>query len=87
MIYNEPTTRDKMVPIVCGVILLAFLATVPSMINNKNKRLEQAWQEQGCQMYDNYHISEVPAKCQAHFIDHYQPQPARPQPIKQGKNL
>lgn len=77
---NEPTTIDRVVPIVCFVILIAFFACLPSMIKDQNKRLEQAWQDQGCQMYDNDKTANVPAKCSQYFVDHYKPQQPRPQP-------
>ena len=71
---------DKIVPIMCGIILLAFLATVPSMINDKNKREAKAWQDSGCQMYDNLKPADVPAKCSNQFTDHYKAQAGRIQP-------
>lgn len=82
MIFSEPTKGDKLVPVVCGVILLAFFATIPSMVNDQNRRREQAWQDQGCQMYDESVLDKVPAKCQTYFVDHYQAQKLRPQPPK-----
>jgi hypothetical protein len=50
------------------------------IIQNRKKQLEQAWQEQGCQMYDNANIDSVPAKCLNYFTDHYEPQEQRVQP-------
>jgi hypothetical protein len=65
-----------------GVIALfiAFVAYVPFMIQNKEERLEKAWQEQGCKMYDMERPQDVPAKCSNTFTDHYKPQEQRVQP-------
>ena len=78
--YGKPSKWDKVVPIVAGTVLLAFFAYVPTMVANKNERLEKAWQEKGCQMYDDYKPADIPAKCSSYFIDHYQAQKARIQP-------
>ena len=80
MTLFEPTKTDKLVPIVAGLVLLAFLACVPAMWSDKQQRLEQAWQEKGCQMYDNDKPADLPAKCSNDFVDHYQPQEQRNQP-------
>lgn len=80
MTYNEPKPTDKIIPIVCGVVLLAFLISVPFMIRDENARLEQQWQEQGCHMYDDRYPEKLPAKCSNQFIDHYAPQEQRVQP-------
>jgi len=80
MTYNEPRKSDKIVPIICGVIFLAFLACLPAMWHDKQQREAQAWHDYGCQMYDDYKIDKVPAKCQSEFVDHYQAQQTRLQP-------
>lgn len=79
-IIGEKTALDKAVPIICVTILVAFFAGLPSMVSDKNKRLQQAWQDRGCQMYDDYKMDYVPAKCQQFFVDHYAPQQLRSQP-------
>lgn len=84
MVYNAPKPADKIVPIVCGIVFLAFLVSVPFMVADQNKRKAELWQEHGCHMYDNYRIERVPAKCHAYFIDHYAPQPLREQPNVKG---
>lgn len=78
--YGKPSKGDKIVPIVCGVVLLAFFACLPSMIRDEQKIQDQLWKDHGCQMYDDYKPANVPAKCSSYFIDHYQPQNSRPQP-------
>ncbi len=78
--YGKPTKGDKIVPIVCLVILLAFFACLPSMWADKQKREAQLWQDLGCHKYDNYKPADVPAKCAGTFIDHYAPQEPRLQP-------
>lgn len=79
-IYGAPTMWDKIIPVGCLLILLVFIACLPSMVADKNRRLEQQWQSNGCRMYDDTKMSEVPAKCQQFFVDHYTAQPARTQP-------
>lgn len=83
--FNKPTASDKIVPIVCGVILLAFIACVPSMANDKEKREAKAWHDNGCKIYDDYKAIDVPAKCSAYFVDHYKAQQARLQPPEASK--
>ena len=84
MMYNEPKPSDKIVPIVCGIIFATFLAYTPFMVADANKRKEQKWQEQGCQMYDGFKASDVPAKCSNYFTDHYKPQTPRTQPPEES---
>lgn len=80
MTYGESSKWDKVIPVIAIGILLAFFACVPSMIKDQNRAEAQQWQAQGCQMYDDYKLSDVPAKCQVYFVDHYQAQPVRVQP-------
>lgn len=68
-----------------GIVFLAFLAHIPFMLIDKQERLERAWQEQGCQMYDMQRTQDVPAKCSNQFTDHYAPQDARLQPPAETK--
>lgn len=74
---------DKAVPIVCGVIMVAFLISLPFMIRDKEARERKAWQDEGCHMYDNMKSIDVPAKCSYIFTDHYKPQQERLQPPDQ----
>lgn len=85
MTYGEPTKSAKLVHIVCGVVLLAFFACLPAMYADQQKREQQLWQELGCQKYDSYKISDVPAACQNSFVDHYSPQDQRLQPPTKSK--
>lgn len=79
-IINETTNVDKAFYWVLGLIMVAFLISVPFMVRNDNRLKVQAWQEQGCEMYDNEKPADIPAKCSQYFVDHYKPQPARTQP-------
>jgi hypothetical protein len=83
-IIEKPNISDKIVMWGCIALVGAILVCLPSMINDKNKRLEQAWQTQGCEMYDNYKATDIPAKCSQYFIDHYKSQDIRIQPPEEG---
>lgn len=64
-----------------GLLMVAFLISVPFMIQDKQERLEKAWNDQGCRMYDEEtKLDDIPAKCKADFIEHYKAQDARLQP-------
>lgn len=63
-----------------GLLMVAFIISVPFMYRDKQARLEQQWQDEGCQMYDDMKGIDVPAKCSNVFTDHYQPQEQRVQP-------
>lgn len=71
---------DKLFYWILGIIFVAFLISVPFMMNDASKLDAQEWRDEGCKMYDNDLLKDVPAKCQTYFIDHYQAQPARLQP-------
>ncbi len=77
---EKPGKYDNIMYIALGLFFLAFLVSVPFMWHDKQARLEKAWQDDGCQMYDDYLIKDVPAKCQTYFVDHYKPQQGRIQP-------
>ena len=78
--YGKPTKGDKIIPIVCLVIILAFSACVPAMYRDKQKREAQLWQDLGCHKYDYMKQTDVPAMCANTFVDHYAPQEQRVQP-------
>ena len=80
MTLYEPSFMDRAFPIAMGILMVAFLISIPFMVMDTHKRETQLWEEKGCQMYDDYTIDSVPAKCQTYFIDHYQSQPTRTQP-------
>lgn len=77
---SAPSKWDKVGYAALGLLMLAFFASLPSMWADKQRRLEQAWQDTGCQMYDNMPLDKVPAKCATGFTDHYKPQEQRAQP-------
>ncbi len=79
-ISQGPGTGEKIMFVILGIVFIAFLAYIPFMIANKQERLERAWQEQGCQMYDTEVINNIPAKCHNDFTDHYKAQELRKQP-------
>jgi hypothetical protein len=80
---NDKST--KIVGVICIALLVATFVALPFMISDSNKSKEQAWQEQGCQMYDEKPMESVPAKCQSFFVDHYAPQSERSQPNGKGE--
>ena len=80
VIESGPTTTDKIMYWVLGIIMVAFIISIPFMVRDKNARLEHAWQTQGCEMYDDVKAIDVPAKCSQYFVDHYKAQPIRTQP-------
>lgn len=84
-IGGEPSKLEKAGYIILGIVFVAFLAYIPFMLINKQERLEQAWQDRGCQMYDMERPQDVPAKCSNQFVDHYAPQDARKQPPAEDK--
>lgn len=69
----------------CALLAISAFIALPFMISDSNKSKEQAWQEQGCQMYDEKPMETVPAKCQSFFVDHYAPQTERAQPNGKGE--
>jgi hypothetical protein len=77
---SKSTPLDKLTPLALIVLMLALFASVTFMVWDSNKRKEELWQADGCQMYDNYRIKNVPAKCHQHFIERYQSQEKRVQP-------
>ena len=77
---GETSTLEKVMYWVLGIVFVAFLISVPFMLMDKQERLEKAWQDKGCQMYDMEKPQDVPAKCSKTFTDHYAPQDARLQP-------
>lgn len=79
-IGGEQSPLDKIMMWGAIVLFVAFLAYIPTMFQNKQDRLDKAWKTQGCEMYDDEKIADVPAKCQTFFIDHYAPQERRLQP-------
>lgn len=84
-IGGETSKLEKFGYIALAILMLAFLAYIPFMLIDKQQRLEQAWQTQGCEMYDTYPSEQVPAKCKNDFVDHYAPQDARTQPPAETK--
>lgn len=79
MPYRPNGGLDKAVMIGCILLFIAFIISLPFMIRDKQRLEAQQWHDNGCHMYDDY-VKNVPAKCQAYFIDHYQAQKARLQP-------
>lgn len=77
---EKPGKADKVVPIICGFILLAFLISLPFMVRDEARIKAEKWQQQGCQMYDDERAVNVPAKCNNDFTDHYKAQTPRVQP-------
>ena len=63
-----------------GILMVAFLISVPFMIRDKQAREAQLWQDLGCHKYDEMKGIDVPAKCSNTFTDHYAPQAPRLQP-------
>lgn len=62
-----------------AILLVATLCYAPFMYADAQRELKREWDENGCQMYDDKKIADVPAKCQSHFVDHYAPQERREQ--------
>lgn len=79
-IGGEMGVSEKIGAIALLILFISFLIYIPFMIANKQERLQQAWQTQGCQMYDDRKIADIPVKCHSEFIDHYAPQEMRKQP-------
>lgn len=80
--YTEPKQNliEKISFAALILVFIAFIISVPFMASDKEKRQQEAWQEKGCQMYDDQKIEEVPAKCHSEFIDKYKSQELRAQP-------
>lgn len=86
MIIEEgPSTFDKIFYWVLGIIMIAFFISVPFMARDAERANQKAWQENGCQMYDNIKAADVPAKCSQYFVDHYKSQQQRVQPPEEQK--
>lgn len=83
--YGGPTALDKVFYVILGVIMVAFLISLPFMYRDKQNYEAKQWHDHGCQMYDEYMLKNVPAKCQTYFIDHYNAQQGRNQPPDIGK--
>lgn len=79
-IEKGPDTKDKIFYWALGLFFLAFLISLPFMWRDKQAYEAKQWHDYGCQMYDDYAIKNVPAKCQADLIDHYKAQAPRLQP-------
>lgn len=79
-ISGGQSTGEKVVMWFCIGFFLVFLAFIPKMAADKDKAMRQAWEDNGCQMYDEYKATDVPAKCSQYFVDAYQPQEVRVQP-------
>ncbi len=79
-IEQGPGRGEKVFLTILAVVFISFLISVPFMWHDKQQRLEKAWRDEGCQMYDNEMVSNVPAKCQTYFVDHYKGQNQRVQP-------
>lgn len=77
---GKTTTMDKVMYVGLGLLFVAFLISVPFIVADKQKRLDQEWRDKGCQMYDMDRVVNIPAKCNNDFTDHYNPQPTREQP-------
>lgn len=80
--YGAPQSDfwDKAVPAFCVMLLVAALISVPFMYNDSMKAKEKQWQSEGCRMYDNSKMADVPVKCLNEFTDHYKAQNQRTQP-------
>lgn len=79
-IGGETSGIEKAMPIVCGVILVAAIISIPFMQRDNEKIRQQKWQSQGCKMYDSEFLKDVPVKCLNEFVDHYKAQEQRIQP-------
>lgn len=80
MIEQGPSSSEKVMYWVLGAVMVAFIISIPFMVRDKNARLDKAWHDQGCEMYDDIKATDVPAKCSQYFVDHYKPQQQRVQP-------
>lgn len=80
IIEKSSSGLDKIFYLILGAIMLAFLISIPFMVRDNNRIAAQQWQVQGCEMYDSDTTTLVPPKCENTFVDHYAPQPTRPQP-------
>lgn len=79
-IERGPDTKDKIFYWALGIFFLAFLVSLPFMWRDQQNYMDHLWKTQGCHMYDDDQLKNVPAKCQTYFIDHYQAQKVRLQP-------
>lgn len=84
-IEQGPSGLDKVFYFVLGTIMVAFVISIPFMARDQQRRLEQRWHDEGCQMYDDEKAGDIPAKCSQYFIDHYRSQPLRTQPPQGGR--
>ncbi len=81
IIEHEESGLEKGMRYGLIALMIAFFIYVPFMIQNKEERLRQAWQDNGCRMYDEEtRLDDIPAKCKADFIEHYKAQQPRLQP-------
>lgn len=82
MTYLEqpPSTGDKIINGFLVLLILLAIVCIPFMIVDKQRRLDDAWNNQGCKMYDKEKVSDIPAKCNNDFVDHYNAQERREQP-------
>lgn len=80
--YGAPQNGfwDKAIPAFCGLLLVCALISVPFMARDNERIRQQTWKAEGCKMYDDYKVQNVPAKCQTYFVDHYKAQQQRIQP-------
>lgn len=84
-LMHQPSKVDTFVTWGCILIFIAFLISLPFMVRDKEARLKQQWQDEGCHMYDNMKSIDVPAKCSYIFTDHYKPQAERVQPPDENR--
>lgn len=84
-IGHEPKGLEKAMPIILGFVLLGAFISVPFMQRDNARIREQTWQSEGCKMYDNEKVADVPVKCLNEFVDHYKAQQQRTQPANGEK--
>jgi len=82
-IGHEPSGIEKAMPIILGIFFLAALASIPFMHADNERARQKSWQSQGCKMYDDEKMADVPVKCLNEFVDHYKAQQQRLQPPEQ----
>lgn len=73
------STAEKFMYIFLCIVVIAAIACIPLMIADKQNRLDEEWKNNGCQMYDKDKVSDIPAKCNNDFVDHYKSQDSRKQ--------
>lgn len=79
-IEKGPSKGEKVMYWGLGLLMIAFFISVPFMWRDKQARLDKAWADMGCEMYDEEKATDIPAKCSNYFTDHYKAQEARKQP-------